>query len=200
MPLIKAVYEARLRLSFQVPIGSLWNTCINEIVNATDDFIKSGTVNTTVTGTVVPPTGFPYTAAGVGLGNPPLGIVTTPTSVVQMKSVLTTLFAIPATVWAQIGPEIAGQINNIVSTATVNTIDSAILVGTGIGTINTNAGLPLLITRLSAVWSTGSGWNSVAGDIASAIDDFLKACLVNTTDSGTTPPNSWAGTGLGSIN
>lgn len=196
MALVKSVYEAAINAAFQLPVGSTWAGCAAALATATKTYIESGTINTTVNGTVIPPWIIPYQAAGIGIG-----VATTiPASVTQMQTNLTALFLAPSTLWAQIGPVMANEINNVVSTSIINTTDTTILTGVGTGVATTAPGLGALITGLTLAWTVaGTSWTAVASTIATAVDAFLRACVINTSDSGTSPPLFWTGFGVGSI-
>lgn len=169
-----------------------WAASALKTAQAIDNFIKSGTVNTTVNGVVVPPPpASPYPATGVGIGT----ITTTTLPVLQ--GACSTAFA--SVTWAVVGNIIADAISIHVMSAVVNMQDSNILVGTGIGKI-APAGIAQLQVALTTAFTTpGKPYPEVISDIANAVEAFLKSAQVTTTDSGVVPPNSWTGAGIGTI-
>jgi len=197
MALVVATLKNDIKTSFQ---ATDWTVCANQLGLAIDTFIQSGIVTTTVTGVVTPPTGSTFTAAGTGTAN---SISTTGLGALQ--ALIISKFTNQATVWADIGPALASAISTDVATGTVTTTVTGVLVGTGIGNpgcINDAAGLGTLNSDLTAAFTAqafSSDWDDVADKIGDAIDTYLKAAIVTTIDSGTTPPVSWVGSGTGNI-
>jgi len=200
MALVVGTLIGQLSAAFQ---SRDWTDCATQISNAIDTYIKSGAVNTTVTGVVTPPTGPPFTLVGSGAPAGASNIVTTGLGALQSQ--LIAKFTNTATLWADLGPVMASAISTDVATGTVTTIVSGALTGTGIGNpgcIVDAAGLGGLISGITAAFTTQAyniDWNACATQIANSIDTYLKAAIVTTIDNGNVPPVSWVGTGVGTI-
>jgi len=168
-----------------------WTVAANLYATAINTFFITGMVTTTVTGTVTPPPpGTSFVAVGTGTGNP----VTT-----GLPSLITScVSAFKSPSWATAGNIIANGINTLVSTSTITTTVAGALTGIGVGTI-VPTGLGLLTTQLSTAFSSGQAWEQTAMNIATAVNTFIKTCTVNTTDTGSIPPVSWVGVGVGTI-
>jgi len=197
MALVVATLKDQIKTSFQ---SETWTDCATQFAQALDNFIKSGTVTTTVAGTVTPPTGPNYPAVGTGTAN---SIVTTGLGI--LTSLIISKFMNENTLWADIGPALASAISADVATGTVTTTVTGVLVGTGIGNpgcINDSAGLGTLNSDLTAAFTVqafSNAWDDVTDKIGDAMDTYLKAAIVTTNDLGVVPVVSWIGTGTGSI-
>jgi len=203
MALVVATLKNDVKAAFQ---ATDWTVCATQLAQAIDSFIQSGAVNTTVTGTVVPPFPAPPYQA-VGSGGPPTGQTSniTTTGLATLQAQITSKFMNQNTLWADLGPAFASAISNDVATGSVTTQVSGALTGTGTGNpgcINDSGGLSGLIANLTAAFTTqayDTDWNNVADKIGDSLDQYLKAATVTTIDNGTIPPNSWAGSGTGTI-
>lgn len=200
-----SVLESTIKFAFITPIGDLWSTCLDKLITDIDLFINSSVLTTTVSGEVTDPDGKKTPGSGSGLGV----IVTNPGVVTAAKTTLTTIFLDPLTVWTTVGGDIANQIDLIIKSATAATVVSGGLTGVGVGAVgcvDTSPGLTLFTTTLTTIFSTpGLGWNSVTTEssvtkeLAIAVCDLLKSCVVTTQDTGTIPPVVWVGTGIGAL-
>lgn len=195
MALVLATLQADLNLAFVPPIGLTWVGCANKIATAIDTFILTGTVNTTVTGTVVPPPpAVPYIIIGAGIG------IVTSTTLPALQSSIVSAFTSP--LWATVGPAIANAINAHIIACTVSTTITGALVGTGAGASGVAVvptGIAVLISGIITAFTTpGIIWTAVAAQMALSIYTFLTTAIINTNDAGQTP-FPWTGTGLGSI-
>jgi hypothetical protein len=203
--LIASTLEGALKFSFSAPIGLLWSTCINQCLTDINLFINSSVLTTTVAGEVTDPDGKKTPGSGSGIGI----IVTNPGVVATAKTVLTTTFLNPSTVWATVGGDVANQIDLIIKSATATTVVTGGLTGAGVGAVgcvDTSPGLAIFTAKLLAVFATpGLGWNSittessVTKELSIAVYDLLTSCIVTTQDTGVVPPVIWVGTGTGAL-
>lgn len=198
MALDLATYQTNLNSCFQVPLGKLWSTCVDALTNFTKGYIESGTLTTAVAGTVTPPFLVPYPASGIGIGS----LTTDPASVATMTSVLKISALDQNTSWETFGEDIATQIKNVMEMCTAQTTVTGGLTGVGIG----NAGCVITLAAFTSfknlvkiIFKTSTDWTILSNSLGVAIDTFIKACTVTTTDSGTIPPVSWGGAGTGTI-
>ena len=74
---------------------------------------------------------------------------------------------------------------------------SNILIGTGTGIFQT-IGQSALQQQINNSFSA-IAWDVAASQIATAVDAFIKAVIVQGTANGVVPINSWVGTGTGAI-
>lgn len=201
MALDKATLVTQLKTAFGMDD---WSKCADQIGIAIDSFIKTGEASTDVTATVTPPFPTPpYQAVGKGKGH----LLTSGLSALQ--STIKAKFLATSTTWADLGPIIGNAIDSDVKTATVTTdvnpTHGGILLGTGIGPagcVDTSATLSALIADLTDAFVSSTynqSWDSIAEKIADSINTYITGAIVTTTDTGTTPPISWAGTGTGSV-
>ena len=188
-----------LKDSFQ---QTTWEDFATEFANVVDAFIQSGSTTTTVAGIVTPPLPAPpYPAVGVGTAN---SISTSGKEV--MRSTIEAKITNSNTTWSDLGVTFGNAIDTDVKTGTITTTVAGVLVGVGVGAagcIDTSATLAALISELNQAFTSqafAETWNDVATKIATAIYTYLTGATVATVDSGTIPPNSWVGTGTGSIN
>ena len=203
MALVVATLKNDVKAAFR---ATDWTVCATQLAQAIDSFIKSGIANTTVTGIVTPPFPMPpYSAVGSGGAAPGQTSNITTTGLAALQAQITAKFMSSSTMWADLGSAIATAISSDVATATINTTVTGALTGTGVGNpgcINDSGGLSGLIANLTAAFTTqayDTDWNNVADKIGDSLDQYLKAATVTTIDNGTIPPNSWAGSGTGTI-
>lgn len=169
-----------------------WTDFSNQFADAVDAFVLSGTVTTSITATQTYPNGSTapvvYTATGTITTSAKSGIV----------SACLTAFASSA--WGAIAAIVTPSISTLISTATIATIADGApgIVGTGSGTA-VPTGDSALQSSLNAAFTGPGDWPQVGSDIANAINTFVTTAIVNTTDTGTVPPASWTGPGIGSI-
>ncbi len=169
-----------------------WNTAADNLAIAIDNYYKSGVVETNVTGTVTPPFPAPtYTATGTGKGSP---VTTTLSSLkTQCRS------AFQQTDWNQVGPLIANETANLITSSTLTTTVTGTLQGSGSSTNITSGNSTTFGVNLNTIFSNGTDWNVTSSNLADAVDTFIKQAIYTTKDSGVIPVNSWDGTGSGSI-
>lgn len=193
MALNDATFVADLITSFEAqfwvgPQGH--NTLLGQ---AFDNYIKSGTVTTEVTGIATPSKGSPYPVTGTGTYN----IITTGLVALQQQIASAT----DSKLWSAYVTTLCSAISQDIATVVVNTIDSDIAVGVGEGTI-TLTGTSIFTTTMQDIFaykeSSFLSWETVATQIKNATKILLTTALVNTTDSGSSP-DPWTGTGKGSI-
>jgi len=170
--------------------SKVWEDTASQIANAIDVYFKSGLAQVTITGTVTPPApATPYVAVGIGTGNPQ---TTTVSALIQSWS-----NAFKSTSWSAVGGIVAPEIDNLVKSATLQLTVSNILIGTGTGTFQT-IGPSILQQQINSAF-TATAWDVSASQIATAIDTFIKAIIVQGNASGNVPVNSWVGTGTGTF-
>lgn len=168
----------------------MWDDCASQIADAIDSYFKSGLAQVTISGTVTPPSpASSYPAAGIGTGNPQT------TTVSALKQAWKSAFK--STAWSAIGGIVAPEIDNLVKSAQLQLKVSNILVGTGTGTFQT-IGPGALQQQLNNSF-TANAWDITASQIATAVDAFIKAVVVQGTASGVVPVNSWVGAGTGTV-
>lgn len=171
--------------------ATTWSTCGTLLGNAINDYVCAGLVKMDVTGTVTPPSGVPYQATGAGVG----AVFTTGVDI--FISSINTSFS--STDWNTTGVGIADAIDTIIKNAEIRTTDSSILEGTGKGSISPTM-KAYLTARMIIAFTEGEKWDDISSIIAEAIKTFITTPgICSTTDSGTTPPVSWVGTGTGAI-
>ena len=193
MALVVATLKNDIKTAFQ---ATDWAVCAAQLATAVDNFIKTATVTTTVTLTLHTPGGdVPGSATGVA------NAINT-TGMAAMQAAILAKFQSSSTMWVDLGPSLATAISTDVKTGMVNTIVSTPpIVGAGVGSpgcINDSAGLSGLIANITTAFSTqafASDWNAVGDKIGDSIDQYLKAAIVTTVDSGTAP-FPWNGSGL----
>lgn len=160
---------------------------------AFDNYIKSGTVTTAVTGIATPSKGSPYPVTGTGTYN----IITTGLVALQQQIASAT----DSKLWSAYVTTLCNSITQDIATVVVNTIDSDTAVGEGEGAISLT-GTSIFTTTMQDIFaykeSSFLSWETVATQIKNATKILLTTALVNTTDSGSSP-DSWTGTGKGSI-
>jgi hypothetical protein len=160
---------------------------------AFDNYIKSGTVTTAVTGIATPSKGSPYAVTGTGTYN----IITTGLAVLQ-EQILT---ATAATLWSAYVTTLCNSIIQDIATVIVNTEDSSTAEGVGVGAISLT-GTSIFTTTMQDIFaykeSSFLSWETVATQIKNATKILLTTALINTEDSGSSP-DPWTGTGKGSI-
>jgi len=191
MALVVATLKNDIKTAFQ---ATDWAVCTTQLANAIDTYIKSGTVTTTVNVTFSPPIGGTAIATGVATAINTTGLAT-------MQASILAKFQSASTMWADLGPSIATAISTNVKTGTVTTTVTGGATGTGTGLpgcINDTAGLSGLIANITTAFTTqafASDWGAVSDKIGDSIDQYLKAAIVTTTDSGGAP-NPWTGPGV----
>ena len=191
MALVVATLKNDIKTAFQ---ATDWAVCATQLATTIDTFIKSGTVTTTVNATFSSPIGGSVVATGVANAINTTGLAT-------MQASILAKFQSASTMWVDLGPSIATAISTNVKTGTVTTTVTGAAVGTGTGLpgcINDSAGLSGLIANITTAFSTqafASDWNAVGDKIGDSIDQYLKAAIVTTVDSGSAP-NPWSGAGV----
>jgi hypothetical protein len=241
MPLDDNTFKDDLKTAFE---QQTWDLCADKISEATDNYLKTGTVATVVTGTItlpVPPGG---TTPGAGIG---VGTIND-TQLSTLKNAIKAAFQ--QMNWDSCAQAVANAIDSHLQSAKADIADSTILVGQNSSTtIVTTAGSSDLMTDIKSAFQNGMSWKErdawvtgteyvvnamvmnssqqykcliahtsgvFANDLSSgkwtpvandsmtellkeAVKKFIKACVVNTNDSGNVPPASWTGTGIGAI-
>jgi hypothetical protein len=173
-----------------------WDTSGDEVATAIDNYIKSGTVSTTVTGGIItlsyPPWTAVYTGSGTGsINNTQLSI---------LKPAIKTAFQQED--WDGCAQMFADAIDSHMQSAKANMTDLPPTVHNDSTTIITAAGTVALGIGIKNAFQNGDTWNDFGQLFQIAVKSFIQACIVNTTDSGTSvsPPGPMAGaTGIGSI-
>lgn len=144
----------------------------------------------------------PYTAGKA------LGLCTaTITNTTALNTACTTAFAL--NLWTGVAAYISAAISTVLTTSTVALTSYATIpvplfpvytLG-GVGTANASitivpASVTDLTTKINTAFTTGTVWATVASDIATAIDDFIKTAKVTTIPSPSgSLPASWTGGG-----
>ena len=198
MSLNKATLEDSLKDAFA---QKKWADCAKKFASAVDTYVAGGTIDGSSKPMPLPPTGsggathtlpngateiIPYTCTGT---------LTTPGST-ALENALKTAFQSIA--WAGVGTAITTGINTLVSSIVVaiSIYNPPALVGSspGTGVVTTSTGLADLTSSLETAFTTaGATWDTVATDIAAAIDTFIKAVTIITTDGGVLPATKWQG-------
>lgn len=193
MALNKTTLQTSIEAAFK---ETSWTGCATKLALAIDTYIVGGSISgTSAIGAThifpTPPGGseiIPYTCSGT--------ISTTGPS--AMEGIFNTAFQ--ATAWAGVGNQLGTAIDTQITSSIISiTTYSPPLVGTGTGTPVTAAGIAALKASLESEFSTGTDWAVAASNIATAIDTFVKAVVITTTDLGTVPPVSWSGVATASI-
>jgi len=198
MSLATSILKSDLIAAFE---ETTWLGCGTKMGAAFDTYIMSGTVDTNVTGTVIPPP--PATVTYIAYGEGSGTIVTT--GLLVLQTTISAMLANPSTVWADVGDNIASAVDTDVLTGSVSTSVSGGLTGGGFGApgcIDTSASYSAFSTALTLAFTSSpmnTSWKLVADYIATAAEIYLKGSIVTTEDSGIVPPNSWSGPGSGSI-
>jgi hypothetical protein len=239
MPLNDSTFKDDLKTAFE---QEDWDTCADKLSKAIDDYVKSGTVTTVVTGGIItlsyPPWTSVYTGAGIGTIND--------TQKDTLKSEIKTAFQ--QTDWDPVAQAITDAIDSFMKSAKADMTDLPPQASNDTTTIITTAGLSDLTSGIKDAFEKGSSWKvddwktstgyaindmvmnndsqfkcltehtsgltfdttkwestSTTNFIAlfqEAVKNFIKACVVNTTDSGTSvaPPGPMNGaSGIGAI-
>lgn len=150
MPLNDSTFKSELKTAFE---QQTWDLCAEKIAEAIDNYTKSGTVTTAVTGIVtnpVPPGGT-YPAVGIGIG----AIDDTQQS--SLKNTIKAAFQ--QMDWDTCAQMITNAINTYLQTAKATVNDSTILVGKNDSTnIVTTAGLSNLTNDIKYAFQNGMSW------------------------------------------
>jgi len=167
-----------------------WDSCANLFATAVKSYLDTGSVMTTVTATVVPPSGPPYIVGGQGNGI----VVTIPPSGLYAIFVA----AFQGNDWSIASNSIANAINTYVisCTATISSY-TAPLVGSGTGPI-VATGLAGLISGTINAFNQDS-WSTFATVMGTSVKTFITTCTITTVDLGVVPQASWTGVGTGTI-
>jgi hypothetical protein len=240
MPLLDTIYENELKLAFK---KTSWDLCAEALATATDNYVKSGTVLTVVTGTItlpIPPGG---TLPGMGTG---LGTI-------QTFSLMNTTLkedikaAFKETNWDSTAIAIANAIEAFMKEIKTTVTVTGVLIGSNTSTeVKTSTGITQFVDDMVQTFNNGkswlgrddwmgltkyyvdenvmfdrkqfkcivehtsgvrfdfSKWVEVANDSIiplwrTSVKTFVKSCIIQTDDTGTTPPAIWNGNGIGTI-
>lgn len=169
-----------------------WDSCAQALSSAINAYMLAGVGHTEVTGIVVPPNGSSYSATGSGLESNRVtaGYPTMTQAIVE---------AYHNPVWLGLGAKIASSVISYIASITVTTVVTGTLIGTGVQGKLISAQGSTLTSNLDSLFVGSHTWESVSRGIATAIKAYFDSLILQTIDSGTTPPASWAGTGIGNI-
>ena len=169
-----------------------WDSCAAALSAAIHTYMQAGVGHTNVTGVVVPPSGSSYSATGIGIES----AKTTPGYSVMTQAIIA---AYHNPVWAGLGAKIASGIITYVAAVVITTTVSGTLVGVGANGKLTSSQSSTLSSALNSLFINQNTWEAVSTQIASAIRDYFDSLILQTVDSGTVPPASWAGAGVGNM-
>jgi hypothetical protein len=138
----------------------------------------------------------PPNSGGIALG---IGTATTTTSAALYTACLN---AFALNVWSGVSSLISTSISTLLTSSTVAITIGALAPPYTLGGGSATAAITVapsdtttLTGKMNTAFITGTVWATVASDIATAIDDFIKAAVITTLPSPSgTLPQGWAGT------
>lgn len=187
--------------------------CAELLGTAFDNYIKSGTLTTVVTGSGTTPGGSPFAGTGTGTG------AVVPTGLVVLQQSIAANLVNPAAVWADSPPGTALCVGRVIATAIdVNFLTAVAATtvlgptppdilagGTGAGAVGcvvTAAVLSAFISNMVDAFTLllyQESWATVAEQVAIVTTTYLTGAVITTVDEGTIPASGWTGTGVGTL-
>ncbi|HRZ18861.1 MAG TPA: hypothetical protein P5136_02280 [Methanofastidiosum sp.] len=192
MALADSTFDTNIKAAFN---KDQWDDCANSLASAIKSYIESGKVNTTVTATVTHP--FPPGGSHVQTLHGINGTITAPASSSLANNIK---IAFQSTAWASCASSLASYVNTYFKQCTVSISSYSDATGHGSSTsIASDPGLAALITGITSTFNLNS-WDIAVTTLRTHIKTFItQTNIVKTTDSGSSPPQSWKGPGQGTI-
>jgi hypothetical protein len=193
MPLNDSTFKNDLKTAFE---EEEWDSSADKVATAIDDYIKSGTVMTIVTGGIITLSYPPWTSVYTGSGTGNID----DTQLSALKPLIKAAFQQEE--WDGCAQMFADAIDSHMQSAKATITDLPPEAGNDTTTIITAAGAASLGPDIKDAFNNGDTWDIFGELFCTALKKFIQACIVNTTDSGISvaPPGPMNGaTGIGSI-
>jgi hypothetical protein len=178
MPLNDIAYKADIKEALK---ETSWNSAIDKLSTAIDNYLKSGTVNTVLTCIFTSP---PSTVTGSGVGT---------INVTQLSTLKTALLsAFEKETWDDCSSSVCNALNSYLGSAKANMVDTP--TGSNTSTsISTTAGIAALTIGITNALKSEKWEDAVESNFTDLFKDatksFITSCSVSTADSGT----GWTG-------